>query len=347
MVFIRNSWYAAGWVSEIEYSKPISRTILGEAVVLFRTESGKLTALYDLCPHRFVPLHLGHVKGEVIECAYHGLAFDSSGQCVHNPHGDGKISSKMQVRGYPVEERDGIVWIWMGDPAKADPSIIVPFPMLIAPDWRATFGRMRVEANYKLVNDNLLDLSHAQFVHPIFRQQEPPRRIETTSGVEARTIWSKDRLYDCPIHAFGALFLDAARIDAWRDTYWHAPSIIHLDIGAAPEGADWKSSASFPGVHLLTPETEVSTHYFWAMAWNVHLDDKTLAQRVHQGASGAFMDEDKPIIEMQQRMLGDGDLMSRSPVLLQTDAKSIQARRIIAEMVNAEAEPGSAPELIS
>lgn len=341
MTFLRNVWYVAGWASEVADAKLVSRTILGQAVVMFRTESGQLTALADRCPHRFVPLHIGQVKGEAIQCGYHGLEFGVDGHCVHNPHGDGKISSNMRVSSFPIEERDGVIWIWMGDPDKADPSAIVRFPMLTDSAWSAIFGYMQVDADYQLINDNLMDLSHAQFVHPIFQMQESPARVEYRAGGEDRRVWSKLEMYDTATHPFAALFVDHARIDSWLVTTWHAPSVIHLDIGTAEAGADWRAAAQTPSVHFLTPETDASTHYFWTAAWNVRLDDKALPEIVRQGIDAAFSGEDKPIIEMQQRELSGADLMSKGPVLLQTDATAIQVRRMIGDMLKVEAEASS------
>lgn len=341
-MFIRNAWYAAGWSAEVEPGKLLSRTLLGDRVVFYRKGNGELVALHDRCPHRFVPLHIGKVKGDRVQCGYHGLEFGADGACLHNPHGDGKISSAMRVRAYAAAERDGIIWLWGGEAADADVSAIAPFPFVTAPGYKVVFGMMKVEANYQLINDNLLDLSHTQYVHPIFQgapEAENPLPPLVEGGQDGNTLWGKLLQRNVPPHPFAALFDgERGRVDNWIDTYWHAPSVIHLDIGtrapgsARGEGGDVET----PSIHLLTPQTETSTHYFWAMARNVKLDDESLSQAVWEGVNQAFALEDKPLIEMQQREIGEVDLMAMKPVLLQTDSTAVRARRMLAAMMEAE-----------
>jgi phenylpropionate dioxygenase-like ring-hydroxylating dioxygenase large terminal subunit len=339
-MYIRNAWYVAGFGHELESGKLISRTFMDERVVMYRKADGSPAALQDRCPHRFVPLHIGKVKGDSIQCGYHGLEFGADGACSHNPHGDGKISSNMRVKSYPMAEQDGILWIWMGEAEKADPATIVRFPSIKLP-YKTLFGYMRVEANYQLVNDNLLDLSHAQYVHPLFQGDaglqdfSPPEGgfEENDAGFIARVTFRN--LPPTPLAAgLGA----PDRVDSWVDTYWFAPSMIDLDIGARRPGAERGEGddVHFPSLHLLTPETEGSTHYFWTFMRNVRPDDEELSAWMYAGVEQAFAGEDKPIIEMQQRGLGAADLMEFKPVLLQTDMTAVRARRIVQSMVEAE-----------
>ncbi|MGO4339677.1 Rieske 2Fe-2S domain-containing protein [Labrys sp. KB_33_2] len=103
------------------------RTILNKPVVIYCKRDGTACAPEDLCPHRQVPLSMGHpIDGEV-ECAYHGLKFNCAGACVENHYGEGMIPRAAQVVTYPIKERYGLLWIWMGHAAKADPSLIADF----------------------------------------------------------------------------------------------------------------------------------------------------------------------------------------------------------------------------
>ena len=119
MTYLRNCWYAAAWSHEVVGTRPLARQLLGEHVVLFRTETGTLTLLADRCPHRFAPLSMGKVVGETIQCPYHGLRFGTDGACAHNPHYDA-LPKAAQVKSWPVLERHGMIWCWPGD-APADP----------------------------------------------------------------------------------------------------------------------------------------------------------------------------------------------------------------------------------
>src|SRR5260221_13396041 len=124
MEFLRNAWYVALWSEALKPGELTARTILDERLVFFRRADGSAAALTDRCPHRFAPLHLGHLlPGDRIRCGYHGLEFDSFGACVRNPHGAGKIPATAQVRTFPVVEKHTAVWVWMGE-SPADLSTI-------------------------------------------------------------------------------------------------------------------------------------------------------------------------------------------------------------------------------
>src|SRR5580704_1213723 len=114
MAMLRNSWYVAGWASELVHGRLLGRTYLNEPVVLFRQTDGTPVALSDRCPHRFAPLHLGKQLGDVVQCGYHGLEFGSDGRCVRNPHGKGAPPGA-KLRRYPLIERYDLLWIWPGE----------------------------------------------------------------------------------------------------------------------------------------------------------------------------------------------------------------------------------------
>ena len=160
--YLRNAWYVAAWSHDLAEGKLLARTILKEPVVLYRKSDGTVVALGDRCPHRFAPLHMGKiVHGDRVQCPYHGLEFDQTGACVLNPHGTRNIPSRARVRSYPATEKHKAIWIWMGDEA-ADPARVPDFSVLDnVPERHATKrDRITIRANYELIIDNLLDLSH-------------------------------------------------------------------------------------------------------------------------------------------------------------------------------------------
>ena len=140
--FLKNAWYAAAWSYEVK-KELFERTIIGESILFYRKENNQAVAINNTCPHRYSPLHMGVLMGDVVECAYHGLRYDSSGRCVHNPHGDGKIPEKMCTRAYPLEETHNMLWIWMGDPALADPATIPDFSCHTDPNYPSVAGHDR------------------------------------------------------------------------------------------------------------------------------------------------------------------------------------------------------------
>jgi vanillate O-demethylase monooxygenase subunit len=165
--YLRNAWYVAAWTDDLAEGRLLDRTIMQEPIVLYRTADGRVAALQDRCPHRFAPLHMGKiVGGDRVQCPYHGLEFDAAGACVRNPHGNKNIPPRARVRSYPVTEKHKAIWIWMGE-APADPAKVPDFGVLDnVPELHATKrDRITIRANYELIIDNLLDLSHTSYLH--------------------------------------------------------------------------------------------------------------------------------------------------------------------------------------
>ena len=167
---IRDQWYVIAFSHEVQPGRPFARKCMDEPIVLFRDPDGQVAALYDRCPHRAVPLSQGKVLNHAIECAYHGFQFDRTGRCVLIPS-EQRIPRSVSTRSYPVVEQMQFVWIWMGDPAKADPALVPSYAQLGCGDqdqgsWRfEPYFMMEIKANYSLLFENLLDTSHISFLH--------------------------------------------------------------------------------------------------------------------------------------------------------------------------------------
>src|SRR5579871_27553 len=161
-MFLRNFWYVGAWSDEVT-EKPLARTLLAEAVALFRTSDGRVHALQDRCAHRRMPLSNGRVIEDRLVCAYHGLTYAPSGQCVRVP-GQTQTPRGIAVRRFPAVERYGAVWIWMGDPEQADPAKIFRVAD-VAETGGGHHFYFHVKANYLLINDNLSDLLHQAYLH--------------------------------------------------------------------------------------------------------------------------------------------------------------------------------------
>jgi len=344
--FLTNCWYVAAWPEDITRT-PLRRVFLDQPVVLFRLQDGTAVALADSCPHRFVPLSRGQLVGDEIECCYHGLRFDAAGACTLNPHGDGTIPRTAKVRAYDLVERHGMVWIWMGD-AAADPAripeIAIPnFPALGERDkYGAVAGVLHIAANFQLITDNLLDLSHAQYLHPGLRVANA-QRMRHEMRHEGNEIFSdfwRDngepnglmRLLGWPVGVNG---------DSRANMHWYPPSLLVLDVGATGVGRPVHEGVIAPSLHMLTPETEKSTHYFFAFLRLVGLEDAALQEKVRALGMQAFAMEDKPVIEAQQAQLGDTEIMSLGPTLLSPDAAGVRARRVLQSLLAAEAKAAS------
>lgn len=333
MAFLRNAWYAAGW-DEALGSAPLSRKVLGEPIVIYRDASGAPTALADSCAHRFAPLSLGRVDGDRIRCPYHGLEYDQTGTCVRNPHGAGAITSALRVRRYPTALQDGMVWIWMGEESLAQDVRPPKYDFLTGPGIKVLRGYLSVTADYQLVMDNLLDLSHVEFLHPFLAPPGAASAIEyrsTQEGERVSAFHTMPAQNNTPL--FRLLLPDVDRIDGRAHMHWEAPANMHLDTGVIPVGGRPEDGAALPQTHLLTPETETSTHYFWAVSRDRAVDDLQLDEILRGGISNAFENEDEPMIRaVQERMRGRA-LMDLNPALLPMDAAAIRARRVLEKRI--------------
>lgn len=337
--FVRNTWYAAAWSDEIG-RKLFSRRLLNVPVVLYRKEDGAVCALNDRCPHRFAPLSVGKLVGDDVECLYHGLRFDCRGICTDNPNAGGVIPRAARVQSYPVVERWGLVWIWMGDPDRADSSSIPEFPWLVDKDrYTETHGTLKIKSNYLLVLDNLTDLSHASFVH--VNTFEPREMARTPFKVSEQNgqIWTRVFIPSMEVPQFFTLVKGlTGRMDHWLEMRCDPPGCMVTFYGVTPPGKTREEGYGTYDPNIITPETDCTTHYFWASSRDFDLADEAMTRASHEGAVYAFENEDIPILEAQQAGLGAVDLMDLKPVLLLNDAASGRARRVIERRLREEAE---------
>lgn len=342
MQYVRNIWYAAAWSDEVSRT-PLARTFLGEDVVLYRTTAGKAVALADLCPHRFVPLSRGTLVGDDIECGYHGLTFDCAGHCVGNPHGTGVAPRAARVRSYPLAERYGLAWIWVGEPGLADEETIPDYHWITDTEHYAeAHGYMRIDANYLLVMDNLTDLSHAAILHPGLQGRDLCRAEYKVTEADEE-IWTRQFIPAMAIPAFiQAMTGEAGPLDQWLEMRYAPPCCMTTIFWLARPGEDREGGWASFNPNIITPETAGTTHYFWGSARNFNRDDAELTRVIVAGAKQAFEHEDRPMLEAQQRYLGDRDLMAMRPVLLPNDTGSARARRVIDRRLAQERQAGEA-----
>ena len=331
--FLKNAWYAATWSYEVK-KELFERTIIGESILFYRKENNQAVAINNTCPHRYSPLHLGTLMGDVVECKYHGLRYDSTGRCVHNPHGDGKIPEKMCTRAYPLEEIHNMLWIWMGDPALADPATIPDFSCQSDPDYPSVEGVIEMHGNYELITDNLMDLSHVEFLHKGILGSEAIKRGEHELLQDGTTVWSNRWCPDgLAPPAWDHMFKDYGKpVDHWLYMRWDAPAHMLLDVGITPTGRPRSEGIWMYGTDILTPKDQTSTYYFWGVARDHDKDNDEMGKIWTSAIEVAFGTQDKPMIEAQQGMLeslGVTDLDEVDPVLLPMDSATVRCRRVL------------------
>lgn len=332
MPYLMNHWYAAAWEDELA-DAPLARTILDQPIVFYRDSAGQIIALQDSCPHRFAPLSLGRVEGDMLVCGYHGLGFVEGGRCARNPHGKGVITSGMAVRSYPIATSHGLIWVWMGD-AASDMNLIPALPAL-AGDCTWVKGRLHVDAHYQLVVDNLLDLTHVEFLHPFLSTPGNSSRTKVSAHQEADRVTSTYDVVDEPVSGLFRLFwTDPADTgNMCVEMTWEAPAVLNQNNIMFPADKGREAGIDIPFIHVLTPETQDSTHYFWKMGRCVAKDDQQLSEAIYQGIQTAFEQEDEPMIRAVRSRMHSSDLLSHRSVALPMDEASIRARRILQRLL--------------
>ena len=337
--FIRNIWYVAAFDHEVSRS-PTGFIFLNEPVVLFRKEDGSPIALEDRCAHRRLPLSKGYLQKDTIICGYHGVAYGCSGAGVHVP-GQKTVPSWAHVKSYPVLERYKCIWIWMGDPDRADESLIPDFHWADNPGWGAK-NRLHVQCNYQLINDNLTDLSHLAYVHVknVGTTDLAEHGEVETKVVDDKVIVERWTMNKPPPRTYTEAGGFTGNIDRWQISEFSPPAYFKLTFGASPAGAGARSGGRDPNRwgyvvrQWATPETGKTTHYFWAIAHDFgdERDPKTgelFYPKMHE-----IVGEDVAAIEAQQKCI---DLDPSVPIgVIGADAGLVEARRMILRMIAAE-----------
>jgi phenylpropionate dioxygenase-like ring-hydroxylating dioxygenase large terminal subunit len=342
-MFLRNYWYVAASDSEVG-RKLLRCTILGEPIVFFRLEDGTPVAFEDRCAHRHLPLSMGKLVGDHLQCHYHGLRFDQTGRCVRIP-GQEQIPPTAKVRSYPVVERYKWIWVWMGDPAAADQSNITDFHWLDDPNWGAKSSYLHVKANWQLVVDNLLDLTHLAFVHGSTIGNSALAEHATVKVTRAPnnvvvTRWIINQPAPPTFVKVGGF---TSNVDRWQMIDWVPPAFLRLDVGATPTGTGAPEGRRVNGITMrnlnaITPETDTTSHYFWGQAHDFDVKNTELTQKIFEQIQTAFL-EDVEVFSAQQQNL---NIYSDPPqVDINADAGVLQARRII-ERIRSEQQAASA-----
>ena len=351
-MFPKNTWYVACTAQDID-SKPRGRKICGERIVFYRSDSG-VAALEDFCPHRGAPLSLGFVKEGKLICGYHGLEMGCDGKTVAMP--GQRVRGFPAIRSYPVAERYGFVWVWPGDAALADEAKIPHFDWYDNPEWAYGGGLYHVKCDYRLMIDNLMDLTHETYVHANSIGQKEIDEVPcktTVNGDEVITSRFMEGIMPPPFWAMalrGNHLADDVPVDRWQICRFRPPSHVMIEVGVAHAGkggydAPDEFKASSIVVDFITPETETSIWYFWGMARKFKPEDAALTDSIRSGQATIF-GEDLEMLQLQQQNLNDHP--ERGLLKLNIDAGGVQSRKILdrilaEEMALRDAAPAPLP----
>ena len=335
--WLRNCWYAVAWSDEVKPGASLPRNIIDEPILIWRDAEGELRALADRCAHRLVPLSLGVIDRGTVRCGYHGLAFDgATGHCVNNPHGP--ITAALRVRAYKVVERHKLLWIWMGEADAADEASI---PDLSFADRAAEHGfskgYMPTAADHRLLEDNILDLSHGDYLHVETLGGGSFTRAKVLVEERGNKVYVRwDARDEKAIPIWQSQLPDPEMLtNMTTEVLWYPSGVMYLGSMLEPVDAAELRIETW-NAHIMTPETATSTHYFYCNSRNYRTDDAEYNAAITAGLAIAFGGEDKPMIEAQQKRIGTADLLDCSPALLPIDKASTRARRIYRRLVEGE-----------
>jgi len=333
--WIENQWYVAAWDCEVD-RKPMARTICNEPIMLYRKFDRTPVAMRDACPHRMLPLSMGIKEGDNIRCRYHGLVLNPQGQPVEMPLRGDKVNPQACVKTYPVAERHRFIWVWIGDPERADESLIPNFWPCSAKGWTFDGDYYHIKCDYRLVIDNLMDLTHETYTHQGSIGQLELMEAPINTRVDGNEVFVERWMpnIDAPPFWRDALGKEGA-VHRWQVCQFIPPSSVIIDVGVTPATSNDTIESHDSGVRgfvidALTPETETTSHYFWGMARNFDAEDAGFTARFRAQQGEVFL-EDVEVLEAQQQSLSSNpDMKLRT---YNIDQGGMRARKIIERMI--------------
>ena len=339
-MFLRHSWYVAALSSELN-ERPIARTILGEHVAMYRNFEGRIVALSDTCAHRGYPLSLGTVVGDKLVCGYHGFTYDAEGTCVAVP-GQDRVPSRLAVRTYPLVELGAWVWIWMGHD-EPDMAKLPETPWLLeSEEWAVVSGVAKIDANFGLLVDNLLDLSHETFLHNgsigTPEVATTPIEVEVDDEIDMVNVYRHMNDVICPPFYSNTTGLEG-RIDRWQDIEYFPPGYYKLNSRIAPvnqppapDGSD-DDAFHVKIFYGLTPSTDTSVYYFWALSRDFCVGDRDIDGFLEKMQSDVVQ-EDVDALNILQRRINGGQEIAE--VSIKIDRGGLSARKMLERLTEEE-----------
>ncbi len=333
----RNQWWVAAYSSEVSRNL-MMRQILGERVLLYRTEAGEAVALSAICPHRAFPLEKGRLVGDSVQCGYHGFTFGTDGTCQHVPSQTG-VPQKSSLRRYPMIESGGVIWLWTGDSDNADAGLL--------PDLAAIgLGRgnwaveqhplVTIVGRYTLLIENLLDLSHVTFIHATSipggeAVAAIPVTVEESEG-SIRVVRRGENLPSNPL--IRTQFTDQdGPVHQHFDAQYLSPALICTG-GTMTDAASGRVLGTQNYIHLITPASPTQVHYFVCTARDFAIDNPALGE-MQMAMGSRIQPEDVAAIEAIEQVLQSGATLP-TEISARVDNGALKVRRRLEAQIRAE-----------
>jgi len=311
-----NQWWVAAHAGEVA-DKPLGRTLLEQAVVIFRPKPGEIAVLEDRCPHRQIPLSLGVRVGEALQCSHHGLRFGADGRCLFAP-GLPTPPDVLNVRSYPAVERHGYIWVWFGS-AAADLSLIPDYSWQVSPDYSGRIGYASIACSYLLGLENVLDTSHFAYLHPTSVGSAGYADVPMETWVEDGDVVSRRKVENLKPSALFNRLTTSETVTLTDEMRWRGPCYMWLTTTVEAPGQAFKVRGLAP----YTPEHRNSHHH-----WFSHFCDFPLSpeqQEIITTVAGKAIEEDRVVLTANQARIDNGQ--ARDPVLLPGDRAAMLMRR--------------------
>ena len=353
--YIRNCWYVAGLSKEFEPGKLTGHKIANRPMVIWRTKEGKVVAFDNRCAHKRFPLSEGRLMDDGnLECAYHGLRYNDAGRCIAIPsNSDGPIPPQAQLKPFPVIEQDELVWVWPGDPAKTSLRKPPRSPEIGDAEWETIdSGPMDVPANYLLLIENLLDITHFYPLHAgnIGDLENSRIPIEYEEGEIDGNKYIKTirqvQNYKQPPYLADWFVYDV--VDRHHTHCMMSPGFTRVVMRNAPPGElGTDKERGYVLMHTHTPVDE--RNHFWRWIVNCkkdHMsggDPKMSAAKRVASTFPNVVEEDHWVLELQQQMFEIPD-EGYSELFLKSDKALRRARQIFLQMLREDQTEAKQPQ---
>ena len=334
----KNRWYVAAWSDEVTRT-PMERWLLDEPVALYRKEDGTPVALDGRCPHHLYPLGKSALSGDNVVCGYHGLQFRPDGGCAGAPFLD-RVPSACRVKSYPLCERWQWIWIWPGDPALADESLIPDHAAigLTDPSYHAARGlHLEIDARYQLINDNLLDLQHLEVLHAGMLGDDGIGRVTEHREIGEDWISSVRQLDNIDLPGVFQAFFGKRKVDRSLTMTWYVPGLhVGPDTFTLAQGEDGAGEELMKVIafHAITPARRGSCHYFVTFARSFRLGDDALTAKM-LASFGKVLEQDSFAAEEIEKQVR-GMNRPHKEMLFKSDKTLAAGRKILETMIKKE-----------
>jgi vanillate O-demethylase monooxygenase subunit len=346
--YVRNSWYCLGRSNEFSAEKLTGHTVCDRPMVAWRTRSGEVVVYDDRCAHKRFPLSKGRLMPDgTLECAYHGMRYDTSGKCVMIPsHPTGPISPRAVVNAFPAIEQDGVVWVWPGDPAKTHLRKPPRLPEVGNDAFEnITLGPLEIASSYFLLIENVIDITHFYPLHDgnigdIGTSRMP---VELTEGETDGYKWvgMTRKVKNYQQSPYYADWFHHEFVDRHNTQFVLSPGTVRVAMRSWPAGHEGNDELerSYSLYHLITPIT--AKKFIWRVVLNAPVNDMSKGDPTVSACkriAGMFpeiAEQDRWALELQQPMMEHPD-MGYQEVFLKPDIGIRAYRKIIMDLLREE-----------